>query len=198
MDIPSLITLNRIIPTKAVVREYFSNLGSNSITRSSLTSCSRLFDMVYGHMRSLPKKYPLNISDMVMNGRVIPIAMMGYVRREFFNRFVARYLDDIINISIRDMLNSIIRGIIDRTNFLLLFFFSLTSLDTAMGRPRFAIVINRPKVGSTSMYSPNPVGPMFLVRYILITMAIILLIRPPRIRIRVDFINLFFIMGSPS
>lgn len=83
----------------------------------------------------------------------------------------------------------------DKTTFLLLFFFSLTSLEIAMGSPREHRVINRLKVGSIREYKPIPSVDMALVRAIFIIIPNTLVIRPPNIKIMVDFINLFFIFN---
>ena len=76
--------------------------------------------------------------------------------------------------------------------FLLLFFFSDTNLVIATGTPRLHRVINRLKVGRTSIYRLIPSVPILLVRAILIIIPRILVINPPIIKIIVDLINLLF------
>lgn len=92
----------------------------------------------------------------------------------------------------RNKLNKRIVGIIDKTNFWLFFFCSLTSLDKEVVTPILPKVIKRTKVGNTNIYKPIPSVPTTLVNIILITIAMILEIKPPIMRMSVDFINLFF------
>ena len=64
------------------------------------------------------------------------------------NRLLLKYgaIKNIIRI--RKKLKKRARGMIDSTIFLLLFLFSLISLDMAIGSPREHSVINKLKVGS--------------------------------------------------
>ena len=55
-------------------------------------------------------------------------------------------------------------------------------------------VINRLKVGIINMYKPIPLSPILLVKKILIIISINLVMAPPIIKIKVDFINLLFIV----
>ena len=71
------------------------------------------------------------------------------------------------------------RIVVGITIFLLLFFFSDTSLVIAVGTPRLHKVIKRLKVGRTNMYSLIPSVPIVLVNTILIIIPNILVIRPP-------------------
>lgn len=77
--------------------------------------------------------------------------------------------------------------------FLLLFLFSLISLDIDIGNEKVDRVINKLNVGKINIYSPIPLVVIALVRNILITILNILVNRPPIRRIIVDLINLLFI-----
>lgn len=77
--------------------------------------------------------------------------------------------------------------------FLLLFLFSLISLDIDIGNEKVDRVIKRLNVGKINIYSPIPLVVIALVRNILITILNILVNRPPIRRIIVDLINLLFI-----
>ena len=77
--------------------------------------------------------------------------------------------------------------------FLLLFLFSLISLDIDIGNEKVDRVIKRLNVGKISIYSPIPLVVIALVRNILITILNILVNKPPIRRIIVDLINLLFI-----
>lgn len=77
--------------------------------------------------------------------------------------------------------------------FLLLFLFSLISLDIDIGNENVDRVIKRLNVGKINIYSPIPLVVIALVRNILITILNILVNRPPIRRIIVDLINLLFI-----
>ena len=77
--------------------------------------------------------------------------------------------------------------------FLLLFLFSLISLDIDIGNEKVDRVIKRLNVGRINIYSPIPLVVIALVRNILITILNILVNRPPIRRIIVDLINLLFI-----
>ncbi len=97
-------------------------------------------------------------------------------------------------INISNILKISMMGIIDNTNFLLLFFPSLTSLDMATGNPKEHNVINRLKVGSIKEYIPIPLVEMALVKAILIIIPNIFVIIPPISKIIVDFIKLLLII----
>ena len=107
---------------------------------------------------------------------------------------VARYLLDMIIISISNRLYSNIIIVVGIIITLLFFFFSDTSFVTAIGTPRLHRVINRLNVGNTSIYSLIPSVPIVLVNTIFIIIPNIFVIKPPTTRMRVDFINLFFII----
>ena len=77
--------------------------------------------------------------------------------------------------------------------FLLLFLFSLISLDIDIGNENVDRVIKRLNVGRINIYSPIPLVVIALVRNILITILNILVNKPPIRRIIVDLINLLFI-----
>lgn len=77
--------------------------------------------------------------------------------------------------------------------FLLLFLFSLISLDIDIGNEKVDRVIKRLNVGKINIYSPIPLVVIALVRNILITILNILVNKPPIRRIIVDLINLLFI-----
>lgn len=77
--------------------------------------------------------------------------------------------------------------------FLLLFLFSLISLDIDIGNEKVDRVINKLNVGKINIYSPIPLVVIALVRNILITILNILVNKPPIRRIIVDLINLLFI-----
>ena len=72
--------------------------------------------------------------------------------------------------------------------------FLATKLLIAVDSDKVQRVINKLKVGSTNIYRPIPASPTLLVKNILITIAKILVINPPNIKISVDLINLFFII----
>ena len=77
--------------------------------------------------------------------------------------------------------------------FLLLFLFSLISLDIDIGNEKVDRVIKRLNVGKINIYNPIPLVVIALVRNILITILNILVNKPPIRRIIVDLINLLFI-----
>lgn len=77
--------------------------------------------------------------------------------------------------------------------FLLLFLFSLISLDIDIGNENVDRVIKRLNVGKINIYNPIPLVVIALVRNILITILNILVNKPPIRRIIVDLINLLFI-----
>ena len=86
--------------------------------------------------------------------------------------------------------------VIGITIFLLLFFLSDTIFVIAVGTPRLHKVINKLKVGRTSIYLLMPSVPIVLVRTILIAIPSILVIRPPIINIIVDLTNLFLVFAE--
>ena len=92
----------------------------------------------------------------------------------------------IIKFKIRDI------GITEKTRFLLFLFSSATSLLMATGKPRLAIAINKVKVGEINIYRPVPSVPRSLAKTIFINILIILVINPPIVKIKTDFINVFF------
>ena len=112
----------------------------------------------------------------------------------FFKSVSEMNLADSIKMVITTILNSIAMGMIPNTTFLLFLLFSDTSFDMAMGSDRVQIVIKSPYVGIINMYRPIPSTPIILVVTILIIMLKIFVIRPPIIRISVDFINFSFIV----
>ena len=77
--------------------------------------------------------------------------------------------------------------------FLLLFLFSLISLDIDIGNEKVDRVIKRLNVGKINIYNPIPLVVIALVRNILITILNIFVNKPPIRRIIVDLINLLFI-----
>ena len=123
--------------------------------------------------------------------------MIGYIVFMFFKKYLDITGANIITINIRIILKIKIKGNIDNINFLLLLFLSLTNLLIALGNPKVDKVINKLKVGRTSIYSPIPSVVTDLVKAILITIDSNLVIKPPITSIIVDLINLFF-MISPN
>ena len=111
-----------------------------------------------------------------------------------FNRLFARYGAIKNIITIKNILNRMVMGIIERTIFLLLSFCSLINLEIAIGNPKEHRVINKLNVGNIREYIPIPLVVIVLVRTIFIIIPNILLINPPNINIIIDFIKLFFII----
>ena len=97
-------------------------------------------------------------------------------------------------ISISNRLKIIIKGIVGRIIFLLLFLCSLTNLEIAIGSPRDDRVINRLNVGNIREYIPIPFVVIVLVRTIFINIPSILVRNPPKIKMIIDFKKLFFII----
>lgn len=77
VETSSLITLYNIIPVIVLSIPYFNRYGVIIIVIISLVSCSIRFDVTCGSIFCFPKKYPLIIFDIVINGRVILIAIIG-------------------------------------------------------------------------------------------------------------------------
>ena len=69
--------LIRIYPMTAIRVPYFINFGKISRTTSSLNSCSRMFDTEWGIICCLPKKYPLMIEAIDINGKTREQASKG-------------------------------------------------------------------------------------------------------------------------
>ena len=84
-------------------------------------------------------------------------------------------------------------GIIDNITFLLLLF-SATNLLIEVDKDKVDNVINKLKVGSTNIYKDTTLVPIFLVSTIFIIIENILVNNPPIIKIKVDLINLLFII----
>ena len=80
-------------------------------------------------------------------------------------------------------------GILENTKFLLLYLSSLTNLETLVGKLNWDKDINKEKVGKINIYKLIPSKPINLVLITLITIPSILVIKPPIIKIIVDFIN---------
>ncbi len=118
---------------------------------------------------------------------------MGYFIVSFFSKYVDINGDMIINKNIKNILNNRLGGIIDNITVLLLLF-SANNLLTEVDRDIVDNVINKLKVGSTNIYRDTPLVPIFLESTILIIIENILVKNPPIIKIKVDLINLLFII----
>ena len=159
----------------------------------SLTISSIILDIICGIIFCLPKKYPLNIDDIDINGNTNPMDFKPTIVLFSCNRYVPIYLDVISNISIINRLIISDIGIIDSTKFLLLDLSSATSLLIAIGNPNCAIVISSINVGVISIYIPSVYVPTSLFVTIFMIIPNILVINPPITSIIVDFRNEFFI-----
>ena len=148
IDENSLIIFINTTPVIDVDSDIFINFGISVIVNNSLISCSIILDSVTGNICSFPKKYPFNIDDIQINGRVNPIASNGKYVILFLSRYLLNKGDIISNSIINSKLNNNIIGIVGKTIFLLLILFSLTSFDIAIGSPREHNVINRLNVGN--------------------------------------------------
>ena len=80
------------------------------------------------------------------------------------------------------------------TKFLLLYLLLDISTFKAVGSPNPAILLSNIKVGIIMEYIPIPVVPIYLVNTILIVRPSNLVKNPPIIKIKVDLINLLFIV----
>ena len=112
----------------------------------------------------------------------------------FFSKLLLKIGDIISNSNINNKLNNKVRGIKGKTIFLLFILFSLTNFDIAVGSPIEQRVIKRLNVGNIREYVPIPSVFIALVKLIFIIIPNILVMKPPIIKIIVDFINLFFII----
>ena len=148
IDENSLIIFINTTPVIAIDREIFINFGIIVKVSNSLTNCSIILDSVTGNICSFPKKYPFNMDDIQIKGRVNPIAINGKYVILFLSRYVLNKGDINNNVTINNKLNNSIIGIVGKTIFLLLILFSLTSLEMATGSPREHNVINRLNVGN--------------------------------------------------
>ena len=113
---------------------------------------------------------------------------------ESFNKLLLKKVLDIIRNSI--IIISIKREIrIDvNTKFLVLYLSLAIKIFNAVGRPSCAMLLSSKKVGIIIEYNPIPSVPINLVKIILIIIPSDLVKKPPIIRMRVDLINLFFIV----
>lgn len=102
--------------------------------------------------------------------------------------------DNIIIMIANMILIDIVRGIIERNNFLLFLLFNATNLDKATGSPIWPKFINNDRVGRINVYRDIRSMPIILVMTIFITMLSIFTMSPPTKSIIVDLINLFFIV----
>ena len=162
--------------------------------KNILVICSIMLEITCGNIFCLPKKYALIILDILINGNVKLIAIIGYIHLSSCNKFIAKYLDDNINIIIVIRLIIIDIGIVLNNIFLLLYLSSDINFDTAIGILRLVIVMAKEKVGSISIYKLIPSIPIVLVIIILMNSPSNLVINPPIIKMIVDLINLSFII----
>ena len=73
IDVSSLIILTCTTKATAYSIPFFMYEGKNIINIISLTKSSVMFDTTCGIIFSLPKKYPLSMLDMLINGKTKPM-----------------------------------------------------------------------------------------------------------------------------
>ena len=71
----SVTILNKIRPITAKKTDFWIKIGSKNRIKNILTTCSIIFEMVFGIIRWRPKKYPFNMEEMLIKGRVNVIAI---------------------------------------------------------------------------------------------------------------------------
>ena len=129
-----------------------------------------------------------------MNGRTNPIAKKDVERLELLSRLVLRKLLEIMRkIIIKVSIVSDMMIAVD-TKFFVLYLLVDIRIFSAVGRPNCAILLSSKKVGIIIEYSPIPSVPINLVSTIFILIPRSLVKKPPTISIKVDFINLLFIV----
>ena len=73
MDVSSLIMFTKTTKATAYCKPFFINEGNKIINVNSLIKSSVMFDSTCGIIFSFPKKYPLSILDILINGNTKPI-----------------------------------------------------------------------------------------------------------------------------
>lgn len=193
-DIVSLIIFTNIKPHTALLTLFLISLGINILISVIRVICSIMLEITCGSICCFPKKYALIILDILINGNVRLIAIIGNIHLSSCNKFKDIYLDVIINIIIVIKFMIIEIGIVLINIFLLLYLSSETNFDIAMGILKLVIVMASEKVGRINIYKLTPSKPIVLVIIIFINNPNILVMKPPIIRIIVDLINLSFII----
>ena len=79
IDDNSLITLDRIKNAIAYLIPLVKNIGRASIIINNLTISSVILETTCGSIFCLPKKYPLKMLDIDINGSVKPIDIIPYL-----------------------------------------------------------------------------------------------------------------------
>ena len=89
-----------------------------------------------------------------------------------------------------------IKEVTVKKRFLFFFLFVATILDKERGTPAWPRLINKEKVGKTSIYNEIPSSPSLLDIKILINIPKNFVIQPPINKIKVDLINCFLIVKN--
>ena len=131
------MSTKRINPHTAYIGPYDINLGKNKMMIINLAICSITFETVCGIIFCLPKKYPLNMLDIEINGRINAIHMIGNVAFGLSKRVVAINLEDNIIASIIKRFNDSTTGITDAIIFLPRSLPLATIVLIAIGRPNW-------------------------------------------------------------
>lgn len=197
IDDNSLITLDRIKNAIAYLIPLVTNIGRASIIINNLTMSSVILETTCGSIFCFPKKYPLKMLDIDINGSVKPIDIIPYLTSLLCSKLLLIKSLPIIRMNISINVTPKAIGSDEKTRFLLFLVSSATNLLIATGKPNCDIEISKLNVGIISMYVPIPIVPKFLVIVILITIPSNLVITPPRSNIIVDLMNLFFTL-SPN
>ena len=122
------------------------------------------------------------------------VAIIGYIQFLLCKKCIDNGFEIINIISTKIIFIKNIK-INDVESSLLLFLSSsLIILDIATGKPKDARLINKIKVGSIIIYTPNASVLRYLVNIILYSIPSILVKIPPIINIIVDLINFSFIL----
>ena len=111
-----------------------------------------------------------------------------------FNKLLLMKLLDMIK---NNMINKSTKRDISidvNTKFLVLYLSLAIKTLSAVGRPNCDKLINSKKVGMIIEYKPIPSVPINLVKIIFIIIPSIFVKKPPITKIKVAFINLFFIL----
>ena len=77
IEVSSLITFVRTIKATAYSIPYFIKIGMPMMMAISLTKSSVTFDNTWGNIFCFPKKYPLKILEILMNGKTNPIQIIA-------------------------------------------------------------------------------------------------------------------------
>ena len=115
----------------------------------SLTICSIKLESIYGNIFCLPQKYPLIIAEILINGIVSDIQIIGKINDEFLSKLVDNIGENNITITIIKIFINKDIGIIDISNVLALELSSDIILDIALEYEKTAITLKSDEVGDS-------------------------------------------------